>query len=114
MNDRLGSLRHDIISIDSRLFGITNLNQFQWNISTQIEHQRRKNAIYQEHDENKQWRRKWTEILIFEDLHAPSSKPELWLPHDERASANLRRKLPARPWIVSCSVENHQTGSGRL
>jgi len=29
MNDRLGSLRHDIISIDSRLFGTTNLNQFQ-------------------------------------------------------------------------------------
>jgi len=42
-----------------------------------IEHQRRKNAIYQEQDENKQWRRKWTKILIFEDLHAPSSKLEL-------------------------------------
>jgi len=29
--------------------------------------------------------------LIFEDLHAPSSKPELWLQHDEQTLANLRR-----------------------
>jgi len=43
--------------------------------------------------------------LIFEDLLAPSSKPELWLPHDERASANLWRKLLTRPWIVKRSVE---------
>jgi len=28
MNGRLGSLRHDIIGIDSRLFETTNLNQF--------------------------------------------------------------------------------------
>jgi len=32
-----------------------------------------------------------TEILIFEDLHAPSSKLELWLPHDE---SQFGRTLP--------------------
>jgi len=53
--------------------------------------------------------------LIFEDLLAPSSKPELWLPHDEsrfgRTLPNSRSRSGNGEWSVKDAAEVKNDGN---